>query len=159
MKRSVKLSTLMIGLALVGLATALALPKLQEHQRRRNAASAMEALKEITNAQTLYREGDRDGNGILDYAPDLESLVKAGDLSPELADGEHAGYRFSIRHHTQDQFLWSANADPLALGVTGDAYFGANMMGVLFYDREEPIAFSLMDGSSEAASMCNCGDH
>ena len=163
-----KLSTLMVITLGVGVvATALALPELRGKRRRQNTAAAIQSLKDIANAQTLYREGDKDGNGVLEYAPDLASLGRYQLIPAELASGERLGYRFVVRHHTgppgtpacaQDQFVWSATATPLEPGESGELYLGANMAGLVFYSRDRAIAVE-EDGSSRDPAFCDCARH
>ena len=149
-----KLSTLMIGLAVTGVVATFASFPLYKHaqtkQRARNEASAIGSLKAIANAQTLFREGDKDQDGVLAYAPDLQTLVKIGLLDPDLEDGIASGYRFVVRHHAspaqQSQYVWSATAEPVLLGYTGDRFFGANMAGLLPFSNERPVTFN-SDGS------------
>jgi hypothetical protein len=137
-----KLSTLMIGLAVTGaVGTAIAVPHYQAKQRNRNEANAVGSLRAIANAQSLFREGDMDKDGVLDYAPDLEALVKAGLLEPGLHDGVDSGYRFVVRYHSLDQFIWSATAEPLEPGHTGDRFFGANMAGIIPFSSSGPVEF------------------
>lgn len=157
-----KLSTLLwITFLISGAASAIGIPKLRERRRRHAESAAIGSLKAIANAQTLYREADKDGNGRLEYAPDLASLARYGLVSPELADGEDQGYRFAVRRHASqpnlDQFVWSASAEPLEPGESGEVYFGANMAGLIFFSRELPVSFN-EDGSSGAGYMCNCGE-
>ena len=122
---------------------------------------AKRSLAEIANAQALYRETDADGNGRLEYAPDLASLGRCGLIDPDLAAGERAGHRFAVRRHASqpnlDQFVWSATADPLEPGVSGEYYLGANMAGLVFYSHSAPVEFA-EDGSSGNNSSCNCGE-
>lgn len=119
---------------------------------RANEAAAIGALKAIGNAQTLYREGDKNGNSTLDYAPNLERLTNTGftrqeDLIDEvLASGTKQGYVFAIT--SSSEFGWTATANPRVPGTTGDRYFGTNMEGEIFYNDERPVRFAA-DGSSE----------
>lgn len=137
-----KLSTLMTGLVAVGAVTsALLIPRLEAKQRARNEANAVGSLKAIANAQTLFREGDKDGDGVLNYAPDLQTLVGAGLLPPEVGDGVDSGYRFQVRCHPQPLFVWSATAEPLEPGQTGDRWFGTNMAGLIPFSSEGAIEF------------------
>ncbi len=108
-------------------------------------------MKAISNAQVLYREGDKDGDGTLNYAPSLAALTNTGtsgdeDLIDEvLASGTKQGYVFAITSVSQTG--WTVNANPAEPGVTGDRYFGANMEGQIFFSSEGPIRWN-QDGTS-----------
>ena len=117
-----------------------------------NEGAAIGALKAVGNAQTLYREGDKDGDGTLSYAPTLVQLTNTGtrgdeDLIDEvLGAGTKQGYVFAIT--SSSQFGWTANANPYIPGTTGDRYFGANMTGLIYFHTERPVLFN-PDGSSD----------
>jgi len=140
-----KLRTLMIGLALIGLlATGISIPlyrHLHAKQRQKNEGAVIGALKAIASAQSVYREGDKDGDGVLAYAPDLASLVRAGVLQSEIGDGEYHGYRIKLRRHKLQQFVWSVTAEPLTPGRTGDLFLGMSMRGVVHASRSEALVF------------------
>lgn len=138
-----------------GLGTAAAffgLPLVEAKHRQDNANAAIESLQAIATAQALYREEDKDGNGVLDYAPDLASLGRCGLIDPDLAAGERRGYRFAVRHHvgspSLDCFVWTATAAPIALGETGEFYLGIGSAGILAHSRERAVVFE-QDGTPE----------
>ena len=159
-----KLSTLLwITFGLGAVATIVAMPRIRARRRADQERAALVAIKSIANAQTLYREGDKDGNGVPDYAPDLASLVRCGLLEPELAEEEHRGYRFAVRHHAgqgadaaRDQFLWSATAEPVYPGDSGQRYYGTNMTGLVFFSRQGPVVFSEDRADSTDNYFCDC---
>lgn len=94
--------------------------------------SAVGALKSIANAQTLFREADKDQNGELDYAADLKALGATRLISPELATGSLSGYRFEVcRGSDAPQFVWMATASPDPAGP-GGRYLATNHAGVIF---------------------------
>jgi len=140
-----KLRTLMIGLALIGLlATGASIPlyrHLHAKQRQKNERAVIGALKAIASAQSLYREGDKDKDGVLAYAPDLASLVRTGVLPAEIGDGEYHGYRITLRRHKLQQFIWSATAEPLVPGETGDLFLGISMREVVHASRSAALVF------------------
>lgn len=131
------------------------LPDLASQRPYANEAAAIGGLKAIANAQTLYREGDKDGDGTLAYAPSLEALVNTGpdreDLIDEvLAGGTKQGYTFSIA--SASSLVWTATANPTVPGTTGDRYFGGNMAGMIFFSTERPVRFN-SDGSSDDPTL------
>ena len=128
--------------------------------RRKREARALGALRSIANAQTLYREGDKDGDGVLDFAGALSALVATGPggnedlIRSDLASGFYAGYVFDLRRAPGEagQFVWFASASPLDPSE-GDRCFGINMTGVLQVSSEEPIRFDEADGSPLNGSL------
>jgi len=111
-----------------------------------NDVRAIGALKAISNAQILYREGDKDGDGTLQYCPSLGYLVNTGPSGNEdlidkvLASGTKQGYVFYIT--SASQFGFTVNADPVEPGETGDRYFGANMKGEIYYSKTSPVRWN-----------------
>lgn len=96
-------------------------------------AGAIGALKTICTAQSLFREGDEEGDGVLDYARDLRELGRAGLLDPALASGEKHGYSFRmIVSPEHPEFLWMATATPLDRRA-GARSFAINHMSVVGY--------------------------
>ena len=146
------LLALLIGLAALG-GTAYLVVSPRFTRRRSGESSALGALKSIANAQVLYREADKDGNGTLEYAPALSCLINTGqrrdeDLIDELlATGTKYGYAFRIEPSEDTRFVWAATASPIEPGVTGDRCFGINMAGQLFFSSTGPVRFT-PDGSS-----------
>jgi hypothetical protein len=116
-------------------------------------ARAIGNLKRIGTAQSLFREGDKDGNRVLDYG-ELKALGDAGLIDPGLASGEHDGYRYSLELGADPKFIWRAQAHPLntgidfhellipGLGPTGSRSFAVNQAGVIYYtsvfQQDEP---------------------
>jgi hypothetical protein len=103
---------------------------------RSNESAAIGALKTISVAQTLFREGDKDGNGVLDYAGSLEALGKTQLIDKVLARGEKQGYRFVVCHGSKaPEFIWMAVASP----KDGKGrHFAVNQAGVI-YQRSTPF--------------------
>ena len=118
----------------------------------RHESRAIGSLKAIANAQTLFREGDKDCNEVLDYAERLADLTNTGSTGTEdlidevLAAGTKSGYVFRV-YRLDPEFVWVATASPAEPGVTGNRYFGINMSGQLFDSLTGPVRF-YPDGSS-----------
>jgi hypothetical protein len=125
-------------------------------RRSQNDRASLYTLKKISDAQTLYREGDADKNGTLEYAPSIEALAKHGLIPPELADGEDQGYTFWLERPEgpEAQFIWYGGADPKP--GEGDRHLGVNMGGVLFFPQGERCKFA-PDGSSTAPVLSGHG--
>ena len=121
---------LMIVIAIIAIIAAIAIPNLIEARKGSNEAAAIGALRTISTAQSLYREGDKDGNGTFDYATSTAQLFSNGNLVDSvLGAGTKQGYLFSI--NSADQFVWSARANPQAPRKSGDRYFFVDESGVI----------------------------
>jgi hypothetical protein len=115
-------------------------PELGEARKHGNEAAAIGALRTLSTAQSLHREGDRDGNGEYDYAPDLRALGATDLIDRVLASGEKQGYRFELCNGSEaPEFLWMAVAHPIEPGRTGDRWFVTNQAGVTFYSTDGPF--------------------
>jgi hypothetical protein len=89
---------------------------------------AVAFMKKIVAAETSFREDDKDGNGILDYAPSFGDLIQAGLLNlPTFKKNDTSvvvgGYRFRITH--ADLLTWAADAAPVS-AEEGNTYFYAD---------------------------------
>jgi len=120
---------LMIVIAIIAIIAAIAIPNLIEARKGSNEAAAIGALRTISTAQSLYREGDRDGNGVLDYATSLAELNRRNLIDPVLGGGTKQGYLYTIVG--ADNFVWSSTASPVTPGKSGDRYFFVDESGVI----------------------------
>jgi type IV pilus assembly protein PilA len=154
-KKSFTLIELMIVIAIIAIIAAIAIPNLLSARKNGNEAAAIGGLKAIANAQTLFREGDKDGNNTLEYATALVNLTDTGSTGNEdlidevLANGTKQGYNFALTvpGAPQDQFIWTCLADATVQGTTGDRHFGGNMAGLIFFNATAAVTFA-GDGSS-----------
>ena len=105
-----------------------AVDQVNQEKMRGRSAVVPRALDEIHSAQEQFREGDMDGDGELDYGT-LPELIRAGLLSPELAEGGLQGYTFEVRPAGQSE-RWMASASPAEPGPGRPAYF-MNQTGVI----------------------------
>ena len=113
-----------------------------------NERHAIGALKVINTSQTLFREGDKEGDGLLDYAT-LDELSNATLIDSVLGSGVRQGYRFEVRASpTTPEFLWFAVANPVSPGTSGDRSFCTNHTGVIYYTSH---AIGLFDGGPECS--------
>jgi hypothetical protein len=130
------------GLGLVAGAVAL-FPNLQEMRRNGNETAAIGALKSFATAQALFRECDKEQDGVCDYGT-LDELIAAGLVSEDFADQVHFGYVFTVQpSQSTPEFLWAAKASPVEPGVTGTRHFMTNHEGVTAFREGE--AFLLTD--------------
>jgi hypothetical protein len=125
--------------------TMLAMDARRLRQKREHEQSAKRALWTIAEAQSIFREGDKDGNGVLDYGT-LAQLGAARLIDPELASGTKDGYVFAAGPSTStSEYLWFAVANPEVPGVTGDRSFATNYSAVIFYSTTAQIALNTTD--------------
>jgi hypothetical protein len=93
------------------------------------------ALVTLSTAQTLFREGDEDGDGVLDYGT-LEELSDARLIDAVLGAGVKQGYRFDCRPSpTTPEFVWMAVANPVS-DETGSRSFVTNHTGMIHWSPE-----------------------
>lgn len=116
---------------------------LEEARQGSNEAAAIGALRTITTAQALFREGDKDRDGIYNYAASLDVLGRANLIDVVLRTGRKQGYVFRIV--TGDGFKWSADAVPETPGKTGNRSFFVDESGVIRFATE-----GRADGTSTA---------
>ncbi len=145
--KSSNTAAIVIGLAVViggmclcvPIIAAIAIPNLIGARKAGNEVGAIGALKTIGTAQSLFREADKDGNGVLDYG-NLNSLGGSMLIDSVLASGNKQGYVFQVRvSPTDPEFLWMAVASPAVPQTTGDRFFATNHEGVIFYSAKSPI--------------------
>jgi hypothetical protein len=77
---------------------------------------AIGKLRGLNTSQTLFREGDKEGDGTLDYGT-LVELSQTTLIDSVLGSGTYIGYRFECApHRLTPEFLWSASATPMQPG-------------------------------------------
>jgi type IV pilus assembly protein PilA len=124
---------LMIVIAIIAIIAAIAIPNLIQARKHGNEASAIGALKTIATSQAIFREGDKEQDGNLDYGM-LSELNNTKLIDSVLGSGTKQGYLFQgCYSYSTSEFLWFALANPAIAGTTGDRYFNTNQAGVIFY--------------------------
>jgi hypothetical protein len=74
------------------------------------------AMKTIVTSEMIFREGDKDGNGYLDYGS-LAQLGQTQLVDEVLGSGTKYGYLFEAHvSPTTSEFLWFATATPIEPG-------------------------------------------
>jgi type IV pilus assembly protein PilA len=127
---------LMIVIAIIAIIAAIAIPNLIEARKGSNEAAAIGALRTITTAESLFREGDKDKNGVFDYGALLALNTSGGLIDSVLGSGTKQGYLFTVTipgTAPDNQYSWEAGATPIVVGKTGDRYFFVNESGVIRY--------------------------
>jgi type II secretory pathway pseudopilin PulG len=117
--------------ALSGVAVPKIIAVSQDARKTNDEKAAVGALRTLTTAQELFRDEDRDGDGIPDYAESLSTLAASGLIDPALGSGEKQGYTFSLISASGLDYTWEAAAVPAAPGKSGDLAFTVNEIGVI----------------------------
>ncbi len=139
-KKGFTLIELMIVIAIIAIIAAIAIPNLIQARKHGNEASAIGALKTISTSQSIFREGDKEQDGNLDYGM-LSELSNFGLVDSVLGSGTKQGYLFQAAYgFTTSEFLWFSIANPAISGTTGDRYFTTNQAGVIFYTSGRSLA-------------------
>jgi len=103
--------------------------------------AAVGGLRAICNAQTLFREGDKDEDNTLQYAASLQQLVntpKGEDLIDEvLAGGTKQGYRYTLGRPDPQHFWVKAAPIP---GSGHIRYFYTDQSNTLYFSTEDFVA-------------------
>ena len=126
---------LMIVIAIIAIIAAIAIPSLINARMTANESAAQANLKTISSAQALFREGDKDGDGVLDYATNLAELGAAGLIDDVISAGIRQGYLFTVSGST---YTWIASADPEVPGRSGNRYFFIDEGGVIRFNATTP---------------------
>ena len=138
-RRAFTLIELMIVILIIAALAAIAIPNLLAARKNGNESAAIGALKTISTAQRLFREGDKDGDGTYDYGT-LSELGTAGLIDGVLGGGSKQGYNFVTQSGASStQFVFWATADPVVQGGSGDRNFATNHTGVIYYTVNAPI--------------------
>ena len=63
-------------MAALAIIAAVVIPAIVKNARKAHGDAAIGAIRTIVTAQSLYKDGDPDRNGIHDYAPTLDVLAE-----------------------------------------------------------------------------------
>jgi hypothetical protein len=147
---------LLIVATLVTLGALAVLPALMERrwkEERRRKGSPVDCLRTIATAQPIFREGDKEGDGKLDYGT-LTELGQTRLVDEVLGSGTKAGYLFETAPSvTTSEWLWFAVASPEELDVDHSRYYCTNHAGVIFYTTVGPFALNTADCTIPASAV------
>ncbi|MEZ6183602.1 MAG: hypothetical protein R3F62_01160 [Planctomycetota bacterium] len=119
------------------------------NSREEGGSRVVETLQTISSAESLFREGDYEGDNVLDYGS-LAELVQTNLVEPELAKGMH-GYRFTVEVDKREpEFMWRATASPISPGPK-PRYYAMDQTGVVFW-MDKPFRFG-ENGEMPAAAQ------
>jgi prepilin-type N-terminal cleavage/methylation domain-containing protein len=133
---------LLIVVAIIGVIASLAIPGLQRARRYAQSGSAIQSLRTITTAETLYERTHKVYATLADLAPE-------GTIDPNLAVGAKSGYAFTITLGLDATDIangklitFKANANPESDPATG-TYFYVDETAVIRFEEGVPA-----DGTS-----------
>jgi len=72
---------------------------------------AIASLRTLTRAQAVFREGDKDKDGVLAFAPNLPKLKMSGLIDDDLAEGAKGVYTFTLVGGVYDWWCVAMPAD------------------------------------------------
>lgn len=114
---------LLVVVCIFGVISALAIPGLQRARQYAQAGSAIQSLRTITTAETLYERRFKVYGTLADLAPE-------GTIDPALAVGNKSGYLFTLTLGLDSNDIASgklitfkANADPQADPGIADHFY------------------------------------
>ncbi len=133
---------LLIVVVIIGVIAAIAIPGLQRARRYAQSGSAIQSLRTITTAETLYERRFKVYATLIDLAPE-------GTIDSNLAVGSKSGYDFTITIVLDANDIangklktFKANANPQA-DVAKGVYFYVDETVVIRYNEGAPA-----DGTS-----------
>lgn len=136
------------------LTSAIMVPNFVYNRRGSTEVGAVGALKTINTSQCVFREGDKETDGNLDYGM-LSELSNTNLVDSVLGSGKKQGYFFSAAYSFRtSEFLWFAVANPQVPMDSGDRYFVTNQDGVIFYTTGGNLA---LDTDTCAISTATTG--
>jgi len=132
-RRGFTLIELMIVIAIIAIIAAIAIPNLIQARIHANEASAIGGLKTLGTSQAIFREGDSEHDGDLDYGM-LSELNNTQVIDSTIGCGTKQGYFFLCSYSfTTSEYLWFATANPILAQTSGGRYFVTSSAGVIFY--------------------------
>ena len=139
---------LLIVMSVILILMTLAIPQLSKIRKKANETSAIQSVRAIAQAQTMY-SSNFPANGFACQLGALGGDPNSGNASPtaahllppDLASGQKAGYTFAITNCTkvtinnQDQYTsYEITAVPQSVGKTGDRGFCSDENNQIRFD-------------------------
>jgi len=137
--RGFSLIELLIVIAVILIIAAIAIPNFMRSKMRANEASAVSSLRSITTADvvysTTYEIGYSSSLAALGGTGAVISQTNAGLVDSVLSSGSKSGYTFTYAATSTDAngdiLTYSANADPVLAGTTGDTHFYVDQTSII----------------------------
>ncbi len=140
-KPGFSLTELLVFVALLLLVAAVAVPRLTHSQLASNEASAMQSLREVHQAESVYTSRHPD-KGFSKSLADLADLGSASqNFDPNLAAGHKGGYTFTYVPGEQANGAirtYTITAVPDKVGDTGQRRFYSDESGEVRYNASGP---------------------
>lgn len=134
--RAFSLIEMLIVTELVMVLAGMMLPNVQVSRKAANEASAVACLRQISDAQELYRPRQNPP----EYAPNLQRLRVAGLIDENLANEEKGGYRF-IQTLRADQNSFGYTAIASMQGTSGDRSFFVDQTGLIRMESDASVSY------------------
>jgi prepilin-type N-terminal cleavage/methylation domain-containing protein len=148
--RGFSLIELLIVVAVILIVAAIAIPNFMRSKMRANEASAVSSLRSITTANVVYSTTYQIG-----YALTLTDLGGSGAvvnstsawlIDSVLSSGNKSGYTFTYAATSSDNsgniLTYTANADPVLVGTTGDTHFYVDQTSIIRSNQSQPAGLN-----------------
>lgn len=129
---------LMIVVAIIAIIAAIAIPNLLRSRLTANESSAIGSMRTLSSAQAQFQSAAiiPDASGLGTYSPDLTTLNNQVPpfIDTALASGAKQGYNFvTADTGANGAPAYTANADPIVLGSSGNRGFFCDESGVITF--------------------------
>lgn len=152
-RRGFTLIELSIVVVILVIVIAIAVPNIISSRKNANESAAIGHLKTLANAQTMFREADKENDIVADFG-NLQELSNTTIIDPSLGAGIRTGFSFQTDACSDNPgFLWFAVANPVSPPTTGERYFCTNHRGQIFYTTAFSITPNFIDGQPPAGLL------
>jgi prepilin-type N-terminal cleavage/methylation domain-containing protein len=140
-QRGFSLIELLIVIAVILIIAAIAIPNFVRSRLRANESAAVQNLRMITTANTVYLTtygvGYADGLANLGGDPVIPDATQAGLIDSILSAGVKTGYTYTYtvvtRNAASHVVSYTLTAEPTTFGSTGERHFFTNQTGIIHF--------------------------